>query len=140
VRELFTEINSAEPVRLVDMPSEGMEDVLKAILSEAVEELAAEEPEMFKTSHRCRPPHVNKDNLRDEIYQNDFMTRRDIKTTAQLLAALKEVNSGLAKRTSSEWTEENCRMSPKLKTFASALEKAHANKFYLGMDAVWARK
>lgn len=139
VKDLFTEINSAEPVRLVDMPTEGVDEVLKAVLNEAVEALEEAHPAMFKASHRCRPPHLNKDNLRDEIYQAEFMPRRNIMTTAQLLAALSEVNERLGTRRVEEWTEENSRLSPKKASFPDALAKASTHGFYLGLDAAWAR-
>lgn len=139
VKDLFTEINSAEPVRLVDMPTEGVDEVLKAVLSEAVDALEEAHPAMFKASHRCRPPHVNKDNLRDEIYQAEFMLRREVKTTAQLLAALAEVNARLAGRKAEEWTEENSRLSPHKASFPDALKKATEHGFFLGLDAAWAR-
>ena len=41
VKDLFVDINSAEPVKLVDMPGEGADDDAAAVLAEAVEVLAA---------------------------------------------------------------------------------------------------
>ena len=56
ISELFREINSAEPVRLVDMPDEeGMEQNSKEMLDEATDHLMKQYPEMFKASARCCP-------------------------------------------------------------------------------------
>ena len=58
---LFREINAGEPVKLVDMPDEEghFSDALRAILNDAVDSLQAEYPDMFKTSSRCRIPHIH---------------------------------------------------------------------------------
>ncbi|CAM9832676.1 unnamed protein product [Chrysoparadoxa australica] len=73
VCDLFMEINKAQPVKLVDMPGEGAETFIKAMLSEAAEELRGRYPQMFSPSQRCRAPNVNIDNLRDAIYQVGLM-------------------------------------------------------------------
>ena len=60
IMSLFKEINSGEPVKLVDMPdTEGASDDVRAMLSEATETLLLRYPDMFKTSSRCRVPHLH---------------------------------------------------------------------------------
>ena len=66
-KELFTEINKAEPVVLVDMPEIGASDDENALISEAAEALRQRYPNMFKASRTCRPPHVNLDVLRNQM-------------------------------------------------------------------------
>jgi hypothetical protein len=69
VADLFTEINKAEPVRLVDMPGEGAAAHVRAVLAEAAAALAERHPAMVKPSARCKAPHINLDVFRDEIFQ-----------------------------------------------------------------------
>src|SRR4051794_12173917 len=59
VKDLFSDINRSEPVRLVDLPDEGASVPVKMILNQAVSELQERYPAMFKVSQQCRPPHVN---------------------------------------------------------------------------------
>jgi hypothetical protein len=60
VNRLFTDINRAEPLSLVDLP--GVVTVSqKTALDEAVGALATEYASMFSDSRRCRAPHVNVD-------------------------------------------------------------------------------
>lgn len=75
ISDLFKEINSSEPVRLVDMPDEGASDNIRQVITEAAEILQTKYSEMFKPSARCRPPHLNIDNLRDDLFQNDIIKR-----------------------------------------------------------------
>ena len=56
---LFTEINAGEPVRLIDMPLEGISEKGKQIINEAVDLLNKRYPAMFKYSTECRRPHLN---------------------------------------------------------------------------------
>jgi hypothetical protein len=42
---------------------------VRAVLEEAAVALKEQYPAMCKTSTRCRPPHINLDVLRDEIFQ-----------------------------------------------------------------------
>ena len=69
IKSLFVEINKAEPVKLVDMPEGGASASENMILTEAAEELRRRYSAMFKPSQACRPPHLNVDNLRDEMHQ-----------------------------------------------------------------------
>eukprot|EP00192_Tetraselmis_astigmatica_P006275 CAMPEP_0117673794 /NCGR_PEP_ID=MMETSP0804-20121206/14673_1 /TAXON_ID=1074897 /ORGANISM="Tetraselmis astigmatica, Strain CCMP880" /LENGTH=441 /DNA_ID=CAMNT_0005482577 /DNA_START=57 /DNA_END=1379 /DNA_ORIENTATION=- len=137
VKDLFIEINSAEPLKLVDMPGEGADEDLKDVLAKAVDALAEQHPGMFKESQRCRPPHVNKDNLRDDLFQSDLLQKHSIRTPDQLLQLLDDINASLGGRKREEWNDLNSRLSPAKVSFEDALKKATANKFFLGLDSNW---
>jgi hypothetical protein len=164
VARLFRDINLAEPVRLVDMPeaADGLSAQRREALNEAVELLEMHHRTMFKPSSRCRVPHVNKDVLRDDIFQvrtlefyfystylrrallsatgsprrsslqSELMQRHGLQTGAQLLAWLKKTNSRLAQTNDQEWAAMR-----KGKAAAAALAKARACNFFLGMDKSW---
>ena len=70
---------------------------VRLIIDEAVAEIAAKYPAMFKESHNCRPPHVNIDVCRDDIFQSDFISKREITTSAMLVAAIEDSNRALRK-------------------------------------------
>ena len=75
IADLFKEINSSEPVRLVDMPDEGINESDRQVISNAAEQLCGKYNEMFKSTARCRAPHLNIDNLRDDLFQNNYIKR-----------------------------------------------------------------
>ena len=137
VKDLFAEINSAEPLKLVDMPGEGADDDLRSVLAEAADGLAALYPDMFKASQRCRPPHVNKDNLRDDLFQNEVLQRHGIKNAAGLLKHIEGVNKKISERPRKDWTVLNSRLSPEKASFEDSLAKATKNGFFLGLDSTW---
>lgn len=62
-------LSQAEPVKLVDLPEFGASEEENTILTEAAEEMRRRYGAMFKPSQACRPPHLNVDNLRDEMHQ-----------------------------------------------------------------------
>jgi len=132
-KQLFTEINKMEPVRLIDLPDMGSIDVKEA-LNYAAEKLESEYPEMFKTSSRCRIPHLNVDVFRDELFQSDILTRFHLRTGDDVLQYLKNVNKKMEARSLEQWKEV-------YKGSASELEKAitKAKKFgfFLGIDRAW---
>jgi hypothetical protein len=51
------------------MSGDGAAAHVRAVLEEAAVALKEQYPAMCKTSTRCRPPHINLDVLRDEIFQ-----------------------------------------------------------------------
>ena len=85
VKDLFTEINRAEPVLLIDLPDGGASETDNAIITSAAEQLAARHPEMFKASQNCRPPHLNVDVLRAEMHRAELLSRHRIKSTEELI-------------------------------------------------------
>jgi hypothetical protein len=135
IASLFKEINSGEPVKLVDMPdTDGASDMVRAILLQATESLAAEYPEMFKVSTRCRIPHLHADTLRDELFQTDFIARHKVTSAAELLMALHSANTSLGARSDDEW------LSGPIAATENSLSKCRAHRFYLGLDKTWMRK
>ena len=67
--EVFTEINKAEPCRLIDLPMAGASPETRAIIDEAAERMRRKFSGMFMPSVGCRSPHMNIDNLRDQLFQ-----------------------------------------------------------------------
>jgi hypothetical protein len=155
ISNLFKEINSSEPVLDVDVPTEDPKSINHInILNIAVEALSNRYPAMFKPSMKCRPPHLNIDVLRDDLYQSDIITRLNIRTPEALLEKLEAINtkfatndkitlkkeSGLHTRSIGE-IDTNFRIIhhiQQLKTYPETLRKARENKFYLGLgDKGW---
>jgi hypothetical protein len=130
-KELFTEINRAEPVKLVDMPGV-LKDSSRHILNEAAGQLRDLYPEMFKPSQRCRPPHLNIDNLREALFVASVLDRHQIKNATALLDWMRAENEKLRQ----EYQKENVRSRVPEKV----MEKADANQFYLGLESTWYTK
>lgn len=126
ISSLFYEINSSEPVKLIDMPSKNddnliSDDDIKVMINEATTTLQINYPKMFSASQRCRPPHYNIDNLRDEIFQSNFISRLNIKSSKTLYEQIVLRNNLIAKK------YQNKKIDPILK-------KAVQNSFYLGLE------
>jgi len=132
-KELFTEINKMEPVKLVDLPGVGEADV-KLALSYAADALERKFPDMFKLSARCRPPHVHADTLRDELFQCDILSRFELRTGDDLLAYLLSVNEKMSKRSNDEWRAV---FRGKQSELDRSLAKARQHGFFLGVDKAW---
>jgi hypothetical protein len=130
-KELFTEINRAEPVKLVDMPGV-LNDSSRQILNDAAASLRDQYPAMFKSSQRCRPPHLNIDNLREALFVAAVLDRHAIPNATALLDWMKSAND----RLKVEYQQEAVRN----KVPEKVMEKADANQFYLGLDATWYTK
>lgn len=125
--EIFQEINKAQPANLVDLPGAVTAEDLQ-IINTAVASLARKYPEMFSTSTRCRRPHVNEDNVRNELFLHRVIERHEIKSAEDLERWIEERNQALATTFQSDIT---------VKIQAPALEKAHKFGFYLGLDSTW---
>jgi hypothetical protein len=127
-RDLFLEVNKAEPVKLVDLPG-----VAKAadrkVINEGADRLMEKYPDMFSPSQRCRAPHLNIDNLRDALFASNALQRHSIKTPKALEQWMLGQNELLATKFQAE---ENRKL-----VSASALKKAEKFDFYLGLDSSW---
>lgn len=200
VMKLFKEINSAEPVNMMDMlddDDEGEEeleegvqvaevvDVQKervvtvnvAVETETVTDASSagseistigaaatsEEPKsltnkqvkeiidkacaqlhrqyadtMFKPSKQCRPPHVNIDKLREDLFDSDVC--RDpalgIRTADQLLAHVHRLNDQMGSMSDEQWMKVSGFGGSKA-TKMTALAKARQYGLYIGMDKLW---
>eukprot|EP00978_Attheya_sp_CCMP212_P001914 scaffold3990_cov54-Attheya_sp.AAC.2 len=128
--DIFTEINKAEPVKLVDMPgvAKGQD---RRIINKAASSLQEEYSPMFKPSQRCRPPHLNMDNLRDAIFAADVLDRHTIKSQKALVGWLLEQNEKLCKKYTAKGVALPSNVTPKM------LEKAIQYNFFLGLESSW---
>jgi len=128
-QDIFTEINKAEPVKLVDMP--GVAKVTeRRIINEAAALLEEKFPDMFKPSQRCRAPHLNVDNLRDSIFAAGIIKRHNIKSQKALITWVLGKNKEMEEKFGKD-TSNSSNVS------ATALKKAKEFDFYLGLDMAW---
>jgi len=127
-RDLFVEINKAEPVKLVDMPGVAKESD-RRVLTEAAESLNQQYPDMFSASQNCRVPHLNVDNLRDALFAANVIKKHSLSSPKKLLAWLLNKNEALAAKYQSD---EDFNGIP-----ARALTKAQKFEFYLGLEPNW---
>eukprot|EP00934_Nitzschia_sp_Nitz4_P000397 Nitzschia sp. Nitz4//scaffold13_size275219//20591//22012//NITZ4_000838-RA/size275219-augustus-gene-0.248-mRNA-1//-1//CDS//3329535906//397//frame0 len=128
-KEIFKEINKAQPANMIDLPDEADPAVLLAI-NEASSELMMTYSEMFKPSQKCRRPHLNVDNLRNDLFLAGVVERHNVKTSKDLLEWMLEQNKIMGQKFQSD---EGARSSiPE-----QALKKAEANNFFLGLDQAW---
>jgi hypothetical protein len=128
-QDLFTEINKAEPVKLVDMPGVATSKERKMI-SQACSKLEDQYAIMFKPSQKCRPPNVNIDNLRDTIFASNILKRHNIQSSAQLYDWLMQQNVQMGVKFA---TDNQLQSSLNEKVW----NKAQTNEFYLGLDSSW---
>ena len=127
-QDLFLEINKAEPIKLVDLIAKKGD---RNLLTAAAEALAEQYSKMFSTSQRCRPPHLNVDNLRDALFAANVIGRHNMKTSQELLDWMVEENEQLKLI----YTNPN---DPALEGVPqTALKKALEHDFYLGLDSSW---
>jgi hypothetical protein len=127
-QEIFLEVNKAEPVKLVDLPG-----VAKAshrnVINEGANRLQERFSDMFRPSQRCRPPHLNIDNLRDALFASNVIERHTLKTPKALEEWMMGQNEILATKFRSEEAKKH--------VSESALKKAIKFDFYLGLDSMW---
>ena len=126
--ELFTEINKAEPVKLVDMPGVATKGE-QNIINGAAESMKARFPDMFKQSQQCRSPHLNIDNLRDALFGAEIIKKHQIKSPKKLVEWMMAQNETLAVHFRNEENQQ--------KVNKNALAKAVKYDFYLGLDSSW---
>eukprot|EP00554_Chaetoceros_debilis_P005334 CAMPEP_0194075122 /NCGR_PEP_ID=MMETSP0149-20130528/2137_1 /TAXON_ID=122233 /ORGANISM="Chaetoceros debilis, Strain MM31A-1" /LENGTH=445 /DNA_ID=CAMNT_0038755481 /DNA_START=379 /DNA_END=1713 /DNA_ORIENTATION=+ len=126
---IFTEINKAESVKLMDMPGIAKTSD-RRIINEAAQHFQESYPDMFKPSQRCRSPHLNVDNFRDAIFAAGILQRHGatIKSHKGLVKWIEEKNREMGKRFEKD---------PPPNVTANALMKARKFDFYLGLDLAW---
>lgn len=110
------------------------------ILTAAADQLALQYAEMFKPSSRCKPPHLNVDVLRDDLYQSGFLARHSPQaaTAQQLLDLLERVNQSVKSQMLQEQQQgKEKNVPPPSKSAQAALRKAGEHDFFLGMDKAW---
>ena len=131
--------NRAEPVLLVDLPDEsgGASADTNATLTIAAEVLRERYPSMFKPSHACRPPHLNVDVLRTELFKAEVLSRHALKSADELVDWIEARNLELADRPDESWASGKKKGSAALD---KALDKARGHKFFLGLGWDWLQR
>jgi len=142
-KEIFLEINKAEPIRLVDIPEADLE-----IISAAVSELKNRHPDMFSPKFSCSAPYVNEDMIINLIFESHILKKpmtsnkgfgkkssskhksEKIDSGKKLADWLKEKNTALGKEYKQD-REKRDLIGAKEWTIAS--EKG----FYLGLENSW---
>ena len=127
-KDIFLEINKAEPVKLVDLPGVAKASDRK-IINDGADRLQERFPDMFSASQRCRAPHLNIDNLRDALFASTALQRHSIKTSKALEEWMLAQNEILSTKYQSE---ESRKLVPE-----KAMAKAEKFHFYLGLDSSW---
>jgi hypothetical protein len=135
IRGLFTEINRAEPVLLIDLPEGGASVDDNAVLTSAAEILRERYPSMFKPSHGCRPPHVNVDMLREQMHKAELISQHGIGSAEELVEWIEGRNAQLAARSVKEW--DTAGRAKSSAAFQKALAKAHDQGLYIGLTWEW---
>mmetsp|Transcript_4123 Transcript_4123/g.6889 ORF Transcript_4123/g.6889 Transcript_4123/m.6889 type:complete len:453 (-) Transcript_4123:84-1442(-) len=113
------------------------QEALVAVLDEAVDGLAASYPDMFKPSSRCKPPHLNADVLRDDLFQSEFLSRHDVRSAEDLRRLLDSVNHALGQQHEQAAQKPQDGVAGLSKSAAAASKKAAEYGFYLGLDKAW---
>lgn len=127
-KDIFLEINKAEPVKLVDLPGMAKASDRK-VINEGADRLHDKFPDMFSSSQRCRAPHLNIDNLRDALFASNVLQRHSLKTPKALEEWMLAQNEILSTKFQSE---ESRMLFPE-----RAIAKAEKHDFYLGLDSSW---
>jgi len=129
--DIFTEINKAEPVKLVDMPGIAKK-ADRNIINDGAQMLMDSYPDMFKPSQRCRSPHLNIDNLRDALFASDVLKRHSVKSSKALFDWMSEKNQELGHLYVNGKGGSTVNQVSK-----TALNKAVKFHFFLGLDSSW---
>ena len=95
--DLFSDINKAEPVKLIDMPGEANRDHLR-IINPVAETLEQMFPNMFKPNARCLPPHLHLDTFRELLYNSEIIKKYNIKDADKLLEWIFDRNKIMEER------------------------------------------
>ena len=94
---IFTEINKAEPVKLLDLPGVTTKRT-RDIIDHAASHYRDAYPAMFSTSARCRAPHLNLDNLRDALFASEVIQRERMGSGGELVRWMSRRNDELRER------------------------------------------
>lgn len=133
-KDIFLEVNKAEPVKLVDLPGVASSKDRK-VINEGASMIQDKFPDMFSPSQRCRSPHLNIDNLRDALFASNVLGRHKIKTPKALEAWLIGQNEILSAKFQEGGGDKEA--AQHLGVSSTALKKAIKFDFYLGLDSSW---
>lgn len=134
IKRLFTEINTCQPVNVIDLPDVAEEGEKKTI-NDASEFIRNKYEDMFKASTNCRLPHMNIDNLRDELFKSNIVGRENIENSEQLVEWIMARNNFLAKKKDAYW--KKLFKGRNFDTIKKSLMKAKERNFFIGMDRHW---
>ena len=132
-KQVFQEINKAQPIALIDGQDFASETERK-IISEAVSILKDLYGDMFISSRRCRPPNANVDNLRNSILGSKVLKRHKELTTGKELADWLVTQNSVVGELYEMDSERQQLIEP------NAWLKASNNGFYLGLESSWLYK
>ena len=137
---IFTEINKAEPVKLLDLPGVTNKRI-RDIIDHAASHFNDAFPDMFSSSQRCRAPHLNLDNLRDQLFASEVINREKMGSGGELVRWMKVRNEELRERYGAEAGEgDTAELESGKKLSGAALKKARTHDFYLGLESTWLYK
>jgi len=134
---IFTEINKAEPIKLLDLPgvtNKRTRDIIDHAASHFYNTYSA----MFSASQKCRAPNLNLDNLRDALFASDVIKREKIESGAKLVKWMELRNEELKDRFATIDGEGELESGRRFSE--TALKKAKKFDFYLGLESTWLYK
>ena len=134
IKRLFTEINTCQPVNVIDLPDVAEEGEKKTI-NDASEIIRNKYSDMFKASTNCRIPHMNIDNLRDELFKSNIVGRENIENSEQLVEWIMARNTYLSKKKDAYW--KKVFKGRNFDAINKSLVKARERNFFIGMDRNW---
>lgn len=138
---IFTEINKAEPIKLLDMPGMATKRT-RDIIDHAASHFHDAFPAMFSSSQKCRAPHVNLDNLRDALFASEVIKREKMGSGGELVKWMVRRNEELRERYGEECLADDAtlKLESGKKVSETALKKARKHDFYLGLESTWLYK
>eukprot|EP00804_Cyclotella_cryptica_P029357 CCRYP_017746-RA/>CCRYP_017746-RA protein AED:0.02 eAED:0.02 QI:148/1/1/1/1/1/2/595/554 len=145
---IFTEINKAEPIKLLDLPGVATKQT-RNIIDHAASHFHDAFPAMFSASQKCRAPHLNLDNLRDALFASDIIRREKISSGGELVKWMAKKNAELKVKYNGDDVPEsnqkdNCQTeegaSTRGRVSETVLSKARKHDFYLGLESTWLYK
>ena len=130
---IFTEINKAEPIKLLDLPGVTNKRT-RDVIDYAANHFYNAFPEMFSPSQKCRAPHLNLDNLRDALFASEVMKREKISSGGELVKWMTKKNEELREVFTANVIDSGKKVSE------NALKKARKHDFFLGLESTWLYK
>ncbi|KAL7470526.1 hypothetical protein ACHAXS_010779 [Conticribra weissflogii] len=134
---IFTEINKAEPIKLLDLPGVANKRT-RDIIDHAASHFYNTYSVMFSASQKCRAPHLNLDNLRDALFASDVIKREKIESGAKLVKWMEFKNEELRERFAK--IDGEGELDSGRRVNETALKKAKKFDFYLGLESTWLYK
>ncbi|KAL7427775.1 hypothetical protein ACHAXM_000993 [Skeletonema potamos] len=134
---IFTEINKAEPIKLLDLPGVTNKRT-RDVIDYAANHFYDAFPEMFSPSQKCRAPHLNLDNLRDALFASELIKREKIGSGGELVKWMIKKNDELKEVYTKD--DDDGGLDGGKRVSDNALKKAIKHEFYLGLESTWLYK